>query len=51
MNRPGGADVFAVGLCLAEQLLPAGQEIPTTADDWIVDAVAVGDGRLLTMDD
>lgn len=42
---------FAVGLCLAEQLLPVGREVPTTNSDWIVDALAVGDGRLLTMDD
>jgi 5-formyltetrahydrofolate cyclo-ligase len=41
----------AVGLCLAEQMLSPGQEIPTTHDDWIVDAIAVGDGRLLTLDD
>ncbi len=41
----------AVGLCLAEQMLPPGQEIPTMYDDWIVDAVAVGDGRLLTLED
>jgi hypothetical protein len=42
---------FTVGLCLAEQMLPLGQQIPTTEDDWIVDAVAVGDGRLLTLED
>ncbi|KAK5163199.1 uncharacterized protein LTR77_010785 [Saxophila tyrrhenica] len=34
-----------------EQMLPSGQEIPITDNDWIVDAVAVGDGRLLTLDD
>lgn len=28
-----------------------GQEVPTTNSDWIVDALAVGDGRLLTLDD
>ena len=40
-----------VGLCLAEQLLLRGQEVPTAENDWIVDALAVGDGRLLTLDD
>lgn len=40
-----------VGLCLAEQLLPDGESIPTTELDWLVDALAVGTGRLLTMSD
>lgn len=44
-------DILVVGLCLAEQLLAMGQEVPTTNSDWIVDALAVGDGRLLTLDD
>ncbi|KAK3678285.1 hypothetical protein LTR78_001580 [Recurvomyces mirabilis] len=38
---------FLVGLCLAEQILPPG-EIMMQEWDWRVDAVAVGDGRLLT---
>lgn len=37
----------AVGLCLAEQFLPSTQ-IPTSEHDWRVDAVAVGDGKLVT---
>jgi 5-formyltetrahydrofolate cyclo-ligase len=41
---------FLVGLCLAEQVLPAGQ-IFMQDWDWKVDAVAVGDGRLLTSED
>ena len=39
------ADTFAVGLCLAEQLLEPGQ-IVMQEHDWKVDAVAVGDGSL-----
>ncbi|KAK4554501.1 hypothetical protein LTR86_008355 [Recurvomyces mirabilis] len=38
---------FLVGLCLTEQILPVG-EILMQEWDWKVDAVAVGDGRLLT---
>ena len=45
------ANEVAVGLCLAEQLLPQGQGLPTTDSDWNVDAVAVGDGRLVTLED
>ncbi|TKA81785.1 hypothetical protein B0A55_02156 [Friedmanniomyces simplex] len=37
---------FLVGLCLAEQILPKGQ-IMMQEWDWKVDAIAVGDGRLL----
>lgn len=38
---------FLLALCLAEQFLPSGR-IPVTESDWKVDAVAVGDGRLVT---
>ncbi|KAK5127796.1 hypothetical protein LTR85_004912 [Meristemomyces frigidus] len=41
---------FLVGLCLAEQVLPPGR-ILMQEWDWEVDAVAVGDGRLLTLKD
>ncbi|KAK3109620.1 hypothetical protein LTR53_016929 [Teratosphaeriaceae sp. CCFEE 6253] len=37
---------FLVGMCLAEQVVPLGR-IQMEAWDWSVDAVAVGDGRLL----
>ncbi|KAK3109858.1 hypothetical protein LTR53_016444 [Teratosphaeriaceae sp. CCFEE 6253] len=37
---------FLVGMCLAEQVVPMGR-IQMEAWDWRVDAVAVGDGRLL----
>ncbi|KAK4544144.1 hypothetical protein LTR36_004642 [Oleoguttula mirabilis] len=40
---------FLVGLCLAEQVLPPGG-IRMQEWDWRVDAVAVGDGRLLALD-
>jgi 5-formyltetrahydrofolate cyclo-ligase len=37
-----------VGLCLAEQLLDQQQKVPTSEWDWKVDAVAVGNGTLLS---
>ena len=37
-----------VGLCLAEQLLDQQHKVPTSDWDWRVDAVAVGNGNLLT---
>lgn len=40
-----------VGLCLSEQVLPEGQTLVTEEWDWKVDAVAVGDGTLLTFED
>lgn len=40
----------AVGLCLAEQIIEPGQLV-TQEWDWKVDAVAVGDGSLLTSED
>ncbi|KAI6805306.1 hypothetical protein KC332_g14740 [Hortaea werneckii] len=40
---------FLVGLCLAEQVLEPGR-IVMEEWDWRVDAVATGDGRLLTAD-
>ncbi|KAI7510365.1 hypothetical protein KC347_g4421 [Hortaea werneckii] len=40
---------FLVGLCLAEQVLEPGR-IAMEEWDWRVDAVATGDGRLLTAD-
>lgn len=41
---------FLVGLCLAEQVLPSGL-IEMQEWDWKVDAVVVGDGRLLTREE
>ncbi|KAI7237007.1 hypothetical protein KC330_g3428 [Hortaea werneckii] len=41
---------FLVGLCLAEQVLEPGR-ILMEDWDWRVDAVATGDGRLLTADE
>lgn len=40
--------VITVGLCLREQVMPEGQILATEEWDWKVDAVAVGDGSLLT---
>jgi 5-formyltetrahydrofolate cyclo-ligase len=42
------ADVIQVGLCLAEQLLDQQHKVPTSDWDWKVDAVAVGNGNLLS---
>jgi 5-formyltetrahydrofolate cyclo-ligase len=42
------ADAVQVGLCLAEQLLDQQHKIPTSDWDWKVDAVAVGNGNLLS---
>ncbi|KAF2864533.1 5-formyltetrahydrofolate cyclo-ligase [Piedraia hortae CBS 480.64] len=39
---------YLLGLCLTEQILPIGQMVMQPWD-WKVDAVAVGDGRLLTV--
>ncbi|KAI7595774.1 hypothetical protein KC346_g15340, partial [Hortaea werneckii] len=44
-----GKKPFLVGLCLAEQVLEPGR-ILMQEWDWRVDAVATGDGRLLTAD-
>ncbi|KAK4499248.1 hypothetical protein PRZ48_009761 [Zasmidium cellare] len=41
---------FLVGLCLAEQVIEPGQLVMQEWD-WKVDAVAVGDGSLLTSED
>lgn len=41
---------YLFGLCLAEQIVPEGK-LATEPWDWRVDAVAVGDGTLLTSDD
>lgn len=38
---------FLVGLALEEQLLPEGQSVPTNDTDWPVDALIVGDGRVI----
>lgn len=38
---------FPVGLCLQEQFLPHDQEVPLDTTDWLVDAVAAGDGSLV----
>ncbi|KAI9704797.1 MAG: hypothetical protein M1836_006577 [Candelina mexicana] len=38
---------FLVGLALNEQVLHHGQEIPTSTSDWPLDALILGDGRLL----
>jgi 5-formyltetrahydrofolate cyclo-ligase len=40
---------FPVGLCLEEQVVPEGKLV-TQEWDWRVDAVAVGDGTLLTLE-
>ena len=42
------ADSVQVGLCLAEQLLDQQHKVPTSDWDWKVDAVAVGNGNLLS---
>jgi 5-formyltetrahydrofolate cyclo-ligase len=42
------ADGMQVGLCLAEQLLDQQHKVPTSDWDWKVDAVAVGNGTLLS---
>lgn len=42
------ADHLAVGLCLAEQIVPEGTLVMEPWD-WKVDAVAAGDGTLLTL--
>ena len=39
--------VFPVGLSLKEQLLTPDQEVPRDATDWLVNAVAVGDGSTI----
>ncbi|WPB01130.1 uncharacterized protein RHO25_005751 [Cercospora beticola] len=41
---------YLFGLCLAEQIVPEGKLVMEPWD-WRVDAVAVGDGTLLTSDD
>ncbi|GIZ43140.1 hypothetical protein CKM354_000637900 [Cercospora kikuchii] len=41
---------YLFGLCLAEQIVPDGK-LATEPWDWRVDAVAVGNGTLLTSDD
>ncbi|KAI9774579.1 MAG: hypothetical protein M1840_002828 [Geoglossum simile] len=38
---------FLVGLALKEQVLPDGESVPTDENDWLLDQVIVGDGRLL----
>lgn len=42
---------YLVGLCLAEQLVSGTGNIPVTDHDWRVDAVAVGDGSVVTSSD
>ena len=39
--------VLPVGLSLNEQLLAHDQEVPRDATDWLLDAVAVGDGSTI----
>jgi len=36
-----------VGLALSEQILPVPQIVPTTLEDWRIDALATGNGSLL----
>jgi 5-formyltetrahydrofolate cyclo-ligase len=47
-SRHSTADHMQVGLCLAEQLLDQRHKVPTSDWDWKVDAVAVGNGNLLS---
>jgi len=39
--------VWIVGLALQEQILPDPQTVPTTSEDWRIDALATGSGELL----
>jgi 5-formyltetrahydrofolate cyclo-ligase len=36
-----------VGLALNEQLLPAGEPVPTDSTDWPIDGLIAGDGRII----
>lgn len=38
---------MVVGLALEQQILPEGQEVPTDASDWTLDALVAGDKRVL----
>jgi len=49
-GKDGIRKPYLIGLCLAEQFLPAAK-IPMQDSDWKVDAIAVGDGRLVTFND
>ncbi|KAL8671070.1 MAG: hypothetical protein Q9168_004418 [Polycauliona sp. 1 TL-2023] len=40
--QPGNQMPFLVGLALEEQVLPEGQEVPTDASDWRLDALIAG---------
>ncbi|PGG99179.1 5-formyltetrahydrofolate cyclo-ligase [Helicocarpus griseus UAMH5409] len=39
---------YLVALALGEQLLPPNEKIPVAGHDWPVDALVIGDGRILT---
>ncbi|KAL9047323.1 MAG: hypothetical protein Q9214_000065 [Letrouitia sp. 1 TL-2023] len=41
---------FLIGLALQEQVLPDGQQVPTGPFDWPLDALVIGDGRILRRD-
>lgn len=40
---------YQVGLSLAEQVLPTGEEVPTDETDWEADSVLVGDGSVISL--
>ncbi|KAI4163348.1 MAG: hypothetical protein LQ342_003083 [Letrouitia transgressa] len=50
-SKKGGEKMpFLIGLALQEQVLPESQHVPTGALDWPLDALVVGDGRVLRRD-
>ncbi|KAL9612275.1 MAG: hypothetical protein Q9167_003143 [Letrouitia subvulpina] len=50
-SKEGGERMpFLIGLALQEQVLPEGQQVPTGPFDWPLDALVIGDGRVLRRD-
>lgn len=41
------SDSDIVGIALVEQVLPQGGDIPVDDNDWLLDALAIGDGSLV----
>ena len=41
------SDCDIVGMALVEQILPQGEDIPVDDNDWLLDALAIGDGSLV----
>lgn len=41
------SDCDIVGMALVEQVLPQGENIPVDDNDWLLDALAVGDGSFV----